>query len=330
MKLIFCFGAMLCLFFGVAAQERKGAVPRDAVSTAVLSPLKVGDYVPGVILDHVLNNNGHVLNISDLKGKLLIIDFWATSCSGCIMAMPRLDSLSAQFGDKLFILPVTPDSGIRVTQFQRTNKFLGGKKFLTVVEDKSLHSLFPHRLLPHEVWIDGKGKVLGISEVSDVTAANIELVLASKGVFFGTKQDNLAYDKHKPLLVAGNGGSDTIYRYRSVITGALAGLPSQMGFSYDTARRMTIVRATNVSVKRLYSLAYKGLRILPDELVDLGGVTGVYCYELDLPSASPALVRRSIREDLDRFFGMRSQFKGGSFSLLVPDDAAEDERPLTL
>lgn len=311
---------MLCLFLTARAQE-------NIKETG----LKTGDTVPDVVLEKVLNNQGLPLKLSAFKGKLLILDFWSTSCGACIQAMPRLDSLANLYKNQLVILPVTTEKAERITAFQRSNGFLKGWKFRTVVEDKNLHALFPHRLLPHEAWIDPTGKVLGFTEAADVTAAAIEQALAGKGLTAAPKADILDYDRHKPLLVAGNGGSDTAYRYRSVITGLLQGLPSGMGFSYDSLKRMTIVRATNVSARQLYTLVFKGLRSLPDTQVDLGNVSGLYCYELDLPQASPGLVRQSIREDLDRFFGVRPEFTGTAFRLVpVHKDQQKGEEPLTL
>ncbi len=320
MKRFFGFLALLCLFLRAAAQENikeKG--------------LRVGDLVPDVVLEKVLNNEGGTLKLSDFKGKLLIIDFWATSCGACIQAMPRLDSLVDAFNGKLVILPVTAEQGARIAAFQHANAFLKRKRFRTVVDDKVLHALFPHRMLPHEAWIDSSGKVLGFTEASDVTGFTVEQALARKGLTSRMKEDVLDYDRDKPLLVKDNGGSDTAYQCRSMITGMLKGLPSNMGFSYDTIRKMTIVRATNVSAKKLYALAYKGLGGILDEQVTMGKVTGLYCYELDLPSASPGLTRRSIREDLDRFFGVRSEFTGSAFRLiLIEKEEAAGEGPLTL
>jgi thiol-disulfide isomerase/thioredoxin len=162
MKLQICFLGILCAFFGVIA---KGNTKDDNSAG-----LKIGDHVPDVVISSVLNYPSKSVRLSDFKGKLLILDFWATSCGACIQTMPRLDSLAKVFGGKVVILPVTAENAERVAVFQRSNAFLKGWKFQTVVADKNLHALFPHKLLPHEVWIDGTGKVLGFSEASDVTS----------------------------------------------------------------------------------------------------------------------------------------------------------------
>jgi thiol-disulfide isomerase/thioredoxin len=329
MKLKICLLGMLCLFFRAKAQENNShSIVSVTPLKAGLTALQIGAHVPDVLLNKVLNNGGKALHLADFRGKLLVIDFWATSCGACIQAMPRLDSVADAFKDKLVILPVTTEKSNRIIAFQRTNQFLKGKRFRTVVEDNVLSSLFPHRLLPHDVWIDTSGKVIAFTEVAAVNRLNVDRALLGKSIIAEEKVDVLDYDRHKPLLVGGNGGSDTLYRYRSVITGKLPGLPSGMGFSYDSVKHMTVVRATNVSARRLYTLVFKELAVLPDHQVDMSEVSGLYCYELDLPQKSPGLVRRSIREDLDRFFNVRSEWSGDSFRLvaLVDDPHGTGEK----
>lgn len=333
MKHVFCFLGLLCLFFEVGAQENIKKKDNTAAVGAVAgyTALKPGDHVPDVLMRKVLNG-GNIggLRLSDFRGKLLIIDFWATSCGACIQAMPRLDSIVDKFNGRLVVLPVTAELSDRIVAFQRTNSFLKGRKFRTVVEDKGLGQLFPHRMLPHEVWINGEGVLLGFTEGAEVTPERVAQVLSGQGLSLKMKEDLLNYDDNKPLLISGNGGPDSIYRYRSVITGMLKGLPSGLGFSYDSVRQVTVVRATNVSARDLYTMVYRGVRALRDKQVDMGKVSGLYCYELDLPSISPALVRRSIREDLDRYFGLRSEFTGTAFRLLPPGDTGMDDGPLSL
>ncbi|MET3982035.1 thiol-disulfide isomerase/thioredoxin [Mucilaginibacter sp. UYP25] len=315
MKLKLCFLLFLCPIFRVTAQA---------------NPLRVGDKVPDLSLTKVLNHTGEALNLAAFKGKLLILDFWATSCGSCIEAMPRLDSLQRLFGDKIAILPVTYEKAERIRSFQNNNGFLKGRKFRTVVEDVALHNLFPHRLLPHEVWIGIDGKVLAFTEVADITAKTIAAVLSGTPLALPGKVDVLDYDQNKPLLVNHNGGPDTAYRYRSVITGVLKGLPAIVSIRYDSLKNLTIIRATNVSKRRLYTIVFKGLRALPDDQVSVGQDNMLWCYELQLPGNSPSLVRQSIRQDLDRFFNVRSEWTGTSFRLLPVMANSETDGPLTL
>ncbi|MBU0642498.1 MAG: TlpA family protein disulfide reductase [Alphaproteobacteria bacterium] len=45
--------------------------------------------------------------LADYAGKLVLLNFWATWCAPCRKEMPALDALSAEFGDKGFVvLPI--------------------------------------------------------------------------------------------------------------------------------------------------------------------------------------------------------------------------------
>ncbi|WCT14425.1 TlpA family protein disulfide reductase [Mucilaginibacter jinjuensis] len=327
MKLKLCFLLFLCPIFRVLAQEQNHKLP---VAAPQYTGLSIGQVVPDVLISQVLNNNGGATRLSDFRGRLLILDFWATSCAGCIQAMPRLDSLQKVSGGRVVILPVTAEKRKRVMAFQKANAFLQGWKFRTVVEDRDLHALFPHRLVPHEVWIDSTGHVMAITDVAAVNVLAIDRALSGKQPNASLKADVLSYQRNKPLLVDGNGAPDSAYRYRSIITAAIPGLPSFISIHYDSLKAVIIVRASNVSVKLLYSLAFKKLRELPKDSLDLGPDRGLYCYELTLPGRSAIRARESVRQDLDRFFNVRSEWIGNVFRLVpLPDYSIPDE-PLVL
>jgi peroxiredoxin len=46
--------------------------------------------------------DGKALRLSDLKGKVTLVNFWATSCSSCVKEMPELMATHQKFKDKGF------------------------------------------------------------------------------------------------------------------------------------------------------------------------------------------------------------------------------------
>jgi peroxiredoxin len=71
----------LCIGAGTFAQVKKGE-PAPEIS------------LPGA--------NGSVVNLSDLKGKVVLIDFWASWCGPCRNNNPRLVKLYQKFHEKGF------------------------------------------------------------------------------------------------------------------------------------------------------------------------------------------------------------------------------------
>src|SRR5215217_1873478 len=100
--------ALLCLNFYASAQSK--AV--DVINKG----LQIGTQMPDLTLNNLHNYKNAkgervaTAKISDFKGKKLILDFWATWCAPCVTMIPRMDSLQAQFADKLQILSVTYES----------------------------------------------------------------------------------------------------------------------------------------------------------------------------------------------------------------------------
>ena len=65
------------------------------------------------------DRNGHVWRLSDLRGKAVLLNFWASWCEPCRAEMPALQTLAEVYGpDKLVVLTVNfKESAAKVTQF---------------------------------------------------------------------------------------------------------------------------------------------------------------------------------------------------------------------
>ena len=67
---------------------------------------KEGDKAPDFELSTL---DGVVIRLSDYPGKIIIVDFWATWCAPCRMAVPELVELQNEYRDDLVIIGISLD-----------------------------------------------------------------------------------------------------------------------------------------------------------------------------------------------------------------------------
>jgi thiol-disulfide isomerase/thioredoxin len=60
----------------------------------------------------VFDREGTVRTLEDYRGKVVVLNHWATWCAPCRREMPALDRLQAQLGDEgLLVMPLSMDRG---------------------------------------------------------------------------------------------------------------------------------------------------------------------------------------------------------------------------
>ncbi len=176
------------LFIGNARGQTnwKQRIDDNWFSTFGVNGLMVGDVMPDIMLGTVLNNQTGKLKFSDFKGKLIILDFWATSCSPCIEGFPKMEKLQEKFGDKIQIILVNPYEN--ETEIKQRAKNFVLPNLPCIVQDsfgnsKKLSSLFPSRTLGHQVWIDGNGVIRLRGMSLNNTPEKISDLLKGKEIF---------------------------------------------------------------------------------------------------------------------------------------------------
>ena len=91
------------------AQEAQASVPAAAPGPDLSQK---GKPLPSV---EIKNGEGASAKLSDLKGKPVLVNLWATWCVPCIKELPTLDALAAREAGKLQVVVVNEDlEGARV------------------------------------------------------------------------------------------------------------------------------------------------------------------------------------------------------------------------
>ena len=118
------------------------------------SALVRGDTPPTI---DMADQTGKTVDLTSLKGKVVVIDFWASWCGPCRQEMPVLEELHKKYGaQELAIIGINIDSNSK-----KINKFLKGTAVtFRIVHDRKLAvaSKYEPATMPssHLVGTDGK------------------------------------------------------------------------------------------------------------------------------------------------------------------------------
>ncbi len=108
--------------------------------------------------------DGQRLSLSDLRGKVVIVDFWGTWCPPCRAEIPHFVELKKEMGDKLAIVGMTWEHGkggdeviAKVREFARQ---MGINYPLTLITDRADLQKVPDLTgFPTTLFIDKQGRV---------------------------------------------------------------------------------------------------------------------------------------------------------------------------
>lgn len=123
---------------------------------------KVGQLAPDMELTNI---NGEKMKLSDLRGKMVLIDFWASWCRPCRMANPHVVKAYADYKDKEFkngngftVWGVSLDRGkdawlkaVKADQLTWETNFLG---------NQNIAGQYGVRSIPSQFLIDGEGIIV--------------------------------------------------------------------------------------------------------------------------------------------------------------------------
>jgi len=123
--------------------------------------------------------NGNNLKSENLKGKIIVLNFWATSCGPCILEMPELNKLVEKYKDKnvVFIAPIVFANNESVKQFLLKNPF-NYQIVLIDSKDYDITSFPTHIIINQELNV--VEKLVGANPENIVKLENVLNELSTK------------------------------------------------------------------------------------------------------------------------------------------------------
>lgn len=105
--------------------------------------------------------DGKALDMATLKGKPVVINFWATWCPPCIREMPDLAALAREMGDQAAFLGIAADTDGNVKKFTAKNPGIDFPLVLAGYNALNLSRQWGNERggLPFTVVLDAKGQI---------------------------------------------------------------------------------------------------------------------------------------------------------------------------
>ena len=107
--------------------------------------------------------DGKPLSVSNYKGKILLVDFWATWCAPCVFDLPNVIKAYEKYHDKGFeIIGISlDDSEEKLRSFIKDKNMTWSQYFDGAGCKNKLAQKYGVQSIPATVLLDGDGKIIG-------------------------------------------------------------------------------------------------------------------------------------------------------------------------
>lgn len=331
---------ILLLFWLTSVQGQVTSTLRDSI---LGKEIKIGQRVPPLVFHNVLNNELDTVAMEVFQGKAIIIGFWATWCASCVASIPKLISFQSQYRNELQIIGVSSENIETLNAFQKKlnatntiNYILCGEPSSENIANVDLYRYFPHRTIPHYVWIDKHGTLRAITDATPLTTDNIARFLSGEDPDLNIKDD------YKGLREKGResaqvlsmktvlNGYDSVslknFKHLSLLTDVYPGVSARANTTFpETAFHNRRIQLINVNISTLYRLAYSNIlqqehftffpanrielqlsdSIMVTSFTNTDKKHALYCYDLIIPEKNRNMLFSLMRQDLERYFGIK-------------------------
>ena len=101
--------------------------------------------------------DGSTFTLSNQKGKVVLLNFWATWCGPCVNEMPAFERLHSEYGDEVAILAVNC-----LEEKETVNRFIADENYTFPIAydvEGSINGKYPSDGIPYTLIIDKEGVV---------------------------------------------------------------------------------------------------------------------------------------------------------------------------
>lgn len=245
----------------------------------LLTAPEIGKPCPAFIMNHINNYSQKEISLSELSGKYVILDFWSIGCTACIEGFRKMNPIQRKYKKDLQFFLIgkdhfgqKPDSELAKITFNKYKERWDLE--LPACYDANLFEKFKVPFVPYCVWIGPDGIVRALTSSGELNETNIDAFLNGREIVMVNRlletvvTPSIKFDYHQPLLINGNGGNDSEFLFRSVLSSWNIDTPcyfqpfissittNSNGRNYWSGVEPNRVQVNGVSLPQLIELAY--------------------------------------------------------------------------
>jgi uncharacterized protein (TIGR03435 family) len=137
---------------------------------------KIGGKPPPLVFSKVVEGPSPTeISWDKLKGKVVVLEFWATWCGPCVASIPHWNGLVDQFqGKPVIFLAVSSENEDVVRSFLKLHPIRG---WIGLDGYEDLKNAFDVQGIPHTVIVDAIGRIAAITHPAKLEPHHLEEVL---------------------------------------------------------------------------------------------------------------------------------------------------------
>lgn len=266
---------------------------------------------PELTLELLNAPTGATATLAALKGQAVVLEFWATWCSGCVAQIPHLNELTEKFKDKpvRFISVTDEDERSVVSAFLVKRPIMGW-----VALDARGTTFKRYGIIgrPYTALIDANGILRALVPPTEVQESTIEELLR------GTLQMKQPPSSGTPLI--GTEAKSPLPLLQTIVRPAMPA--SEVGMSPGAARRIgNRWEMWGMNVRSLLASSYP---FAPQRIILADGTpTGRYDVSLVLPDDSAVSRSAIIRQLVQSAFQLNVRQETREMPVIVLRTAAD-------
>jgi thiol-disulfide isomerase/thioredoxin len=288
---------LLSICFGGVAFAQEGVVSQN---------VQVGAIVPDFALNVLTKEGVTKVNIRDYRGKVVILEFWATYCGPCLPAMDHLSEIKNKIPNEFEAFAITDEERPKVVSFlnQRPTSLQ-----VALDENHELNKLFYHQFMPHTVIIGTDGIVKAITSPDQITEEVIYMVKSGAEIVVKTKAEFVSKDENATALVPVSLEDNSLYKV--IISPAVEGIQAQVNKKASNEYEFV-----NCSVPMMYQALYQTTLPNPEERPCLEVTQQTkyllqenhqYCLKLKVPEKMQDRIGTIGMQHLEELFAIKPQ-----------------------